>query len=35
MKYKPTDEVVLAVINAVVEIATAYFKYRGSKTLQG
>ncbi len=28
MKYKPTDEVVLAVIQAIVDIATAYFKYR-------
>ena len=28
MKYKPSDEVVLAVIQAVVSIATAYFSSR-------
>lgn len=34
MRYKPNDEVVLAVINAFVAIATAYFKYRGNETSQ-
>ncbi len=29
MKYKPSDEVVLAVINAIVSIATAYFNSHG------
>lgn len=32
MKYTPNDEVVLAVIDAIVAIATAYFKYRGNET---
>lgn len=32
MKYKPNNEVVLAVINAFVAIATAYFKYCGNET---
>lgn len=34
MKYKPTDEVVIAVIDAIVTVVTAYFKYRGSVTPQ-
>ena len=32
MKYTPNDEVVLAVIDAIVAIATAYSKYRGNET---
>lgn len=32
MKYTPNDEVVLAVIDAIVAIATAYFEYRGNET---